>query len=128
MGRKRSGLLIFLIAAERTEDIVRTTGFRGGCTMKYNLPERVEREIVMFAGKHSVTKVVLFGSRARGSNTERSDVDIAVYGGDFDEFYWDIKENVHSLLMFDVIDMDSGISEELKKEIERDGVVIYEKA
>ena len=127
MGRKRSGLRIFLIAAERTEDIVRTTGFRGGCTMKYNLPERVEREIVMFAGKHSVTKVVLFGSRARGS-TERSDVDIAVYGGDFDEFYWDIKENVHSLLMFDVIDMDSGISEELKKEIERDGVVIYEKA
>ena len=96
--------------------------------MKYNLPERVEREIVMFAGNHSVTKVVLFGSRARGSNTERSDVDIAVYGGDFDEFYWDIKENVHSLLMFDVIDMDSGISEELKKEIERDGVVIYEKA
>ena len=96
--------------------------------MKYNLPERVEREIVMFGGKHSVTKVVLFGSRARGSNTERSDVDIAVYGGDFDEFYWDIKENVHSLLMFDVIDMDSAISEELKKEIERDGVVIYEKA
>ena len=96
--------------------------------MKYNLPERVEREIVMFAGKHSVTKVVLFGSRAGGSNTERSDVDIAVHGGDFDEFYWDIKENVHSLLMFDVIDMDSGISEELKKEIERDGVVIYEKA
>ena len=128
MGRKRSGLRIFLIAAERTEDIVRTIGFRGGCTMKYNLPERDEREIVMFAGKHSVTKVVLFGSRARGSNTERSDVDIAVYGGDFDEFYWDIKENVHSLLMFDVIDMDSGISEELKKEIERDGVVIYEKA
>ena len=55
-------------------------------------------------------------------------MDIAVYGGDFDDFYWDIKENVHSLLMFDVIDMDSGISEELKKEIERDGVVIYEKA
>ena len=78
--------------------------------------------------KRQVTKVVLFGSRARGSNTERSDVDIAVYGGDFDEFYWDIKENVHSLLMFDVIDMDSVISEELKKEIERDGVVIYEKA
>ena len=96
--------------------------------MKYNLPEIVARDIVMFPGKHAVTKVVLFGSRARGSNTERSDVDIAVHGGDFDEFYWDIKENVHSLLMFDVIDMDSGISEELKKEIERDGVVIYEKA
>lgn len=95
--------------------------------MKYNLPERVEREIVLFARKHSVEKVILFGSRARGDNTERSDVDIAVYGGDFDGFYWDIKENVHSLLMFDVVDAASGISEGLNSEIERDGVIIYEK-
>ena len=95
--------------------------------MKYNIPERVEREIAMFARKHSIEKVILFGSRARGDNTERSDVDIAVYGGEFDSFYWDIKENVHSLLMFDVVDADSGISDELKNEIDRDGVVIYEK-
>ena len=79
--------------------------------MKYNLPERVIR-----------------GSRARGTNTERSDIDIAVYGGDFDSFYWDIKEKVHSLLMFDVVEIDAGISEELRKEIKKDGVVIYEKA
>ena len=77
---------------------------------------------------HSVRKIILFGSRARGNNTERSDVDIAVYGGDFDSFYWDIKENIHSLLMFDVINADASISEELKKEIKKDGVVIYEKA
>ena len=96
--------------------------------MKYNLPERVLRDISSIARKHSVTKVTLFGSRARGTNTERSDIDIAVYGGDFDSFYWDIKENVHSLLMFDVIEADSSISEELKKEIEKDGVTIYEKA
>ena len=96
--------------------------------MKHNLPERVLRDISSIARKHSVTKVTLFGSRARGTNTERSDIDIAVYGGDFDSFYWDIKENVHSLLMFDVIEADSSISEELKKEIEKDGVVIYEKA
>ena len=96
--------------------------------MKYNLSERVLRDISSIARKHSVTKVILFGSRARGTNTERSDIDIAVYGGDFDSFYWDIKENVHSLLMFDVIEADSSISEELKKEIEKDGVTIYEKA
>ena len=58
----------------------------------------------------------------------RRDVDIAVYGGDFDSFYWDIRENIHSLLMFDVINADDSISEELKKEIKKDGVVIYEKA
>lgn len=96
--------------------------------MKHNLPERVLKDISSIARKHSVTKVILFGSRARGTNTERSDIDIAVYGGDFDSFYWDIKENVHSLLIFDVIEADSSISEELKKEIEKDGVTIYEKA
>ena len=73
-------------------------------------------------------KLSYFGSRARGTNTERSDIDIAVYGGDFDSFYWDIKEKVHSLLMFDVVEIDAGISEELRKEIKKDGVVIYEKA
>mgnify|MGYP000243445247 CR=1 FL=1 len=46
--------------------------------MKYDLPERVQKDICSFARKHSVTKVILFGSRARGDNTERSDVDIAV--------------------------------------------------
>ena len=96
--------------------------------MKYNLPDRVLRDISRFAKMHSITKVILFGSRARGTNTERSDIDIAAYGGDFDSFYWDIKENVHSLLMFDVIEADAGISGELEEEIRKDGVVIYEKA
>ena len=50
--------------------------------MKYNIPERVLRDISVFAKKYSINKVILFGSRARGDNTERSDIDIAVYGGD----------------------------------------------
>lgn len=96
--------------------------------MKYNIPERVLRDISTFAKKYSIDKIILFGSRARGDNTDRSDIDIAVYGGDFDSFYWDIKEKVHSLLSFDVVEADKRISEELKQEIEKDGVVIYEKA
>lgn len=96
--------------------------------MNYNLPDRVMRELSSFARKHSVKKIILFGSRARGTNTERSDIDIAVYGGDFDNFYWDVKEKIHSLLMFDIIQADKTISDDLKKEIEKDGVVIYEKA
>ena len=93
-----------------------------------NLPERVFREITMFAKKHSIQKVILFGSRSRGTQRERSDIDIAVYGGDFDSFYWDIKENVHSLLRVDIVEADGDISEELREEIVKDGVVIYEKA
>ena len=96
--------------------------------MKYNLPDRVLRELSSMAKASSVTKIILFGSRARGTNTERSDIDIAVYGGDFDSFYWDVKEKIHSLLMFDIVQADGAISDELKQEIEKDGVVIYEKA
>ena len=95
--------------------------------MKYNLPDRVLRELSSFAQKYSVTKIILFGSRARGTNTERSDIDIAVYGGNFDGFDWDVKEKINSLLMFDIVQADSSISDELIKEIEKDGVVIYEK-
>jgi predicted nucleotidyltransferase len=96
--------------------------------MEYNIPERVKRDILAFAKKHNISKVVLFGSRARGTNSERSDIDIAVMGGDFDGFYWETMENAHSLLSFDIIDLDKNNSEDLKKEIERDGVIIYEKA
>ena len=95
--------------------------------MKCHISDRIVKDISVSARKHDIQEVILFGSRARGTNTERSDIDIAVRGGDFNSFYWDIKENVHSLLIFDIIDLDSGVSEELKKELERDGVVIYEK-
>ena len=96
--------------------------------MKAYLPNRVLNTIRLFAEKHKVQKVILFGSRARGTHTERSDIDIAVVGGDFDAFYWDIKENIHSLLMFDIVNMDESTSDDLREEIEKDGIMIYEKA
>lgn len=96
--------------------------------MKYNVPDRVIKDISAFSKKYNVQKVILFGSRARGTHTERSDIDIAVIGGDFDSFYWAVKETIHSLLSFDIVDYDSEASEQLKREIEKDGVVIYEQA
>lgn len=95
--------------------------------MKHNIPDRVLNEIATFAHKRNVESVMLFGSRAKGTHAERSDIDIAVRGGDFDGFYWDVKEQVHSLLSFDIVDLNSA-SDELKKEIERSGITIYEKA
>ena len=78
------------------------------------------------AKKNKIKKVILFGSRARGTHKERSDIDLAVSGGNAGEFYSDLEDDAWTLLMFDVVDIDNGISEELKKEIDRDGVVIYE--
>lgn len=94
--------------------------------MKYNLPERAVKDIAVFAQDHDIQKVILFGSRARGAHTEKSDIDLAVSGGDIEAFYWDIKENVHSLLTFDIVDY-RGASADLQEEIERDGITIYEK-
>lgn len=96
--------------------------------MRYNIPERVMRDLIIFSKEYNIQRLILFGSRARGTHTDRSDIDIAVSGGDFDSFYWAVKEKVHSLLLFDIVEWNADISEELKKEIERDGVVIYEKA
>ena len=48
--------------------------------MKYNIPERVLKDISAFAKKYSINKVILFGSRAKGTARERSDIDIAVSG------------------------------------------------
>ena len=92
-----------------------------------NVPDRVIADITRFAKDKGVRKVILFGSRARGTNRERSDIDIAVSGGDFINFYYDIEEKAWTLLMFDIVNLDEPISDELKHEIERDGVVIYEK-
>lgn len=96
--------------------------------MQYNIPKRVLEDIAACGQKYNVDKIILFGSRAKGTHRERSDIDIAVFGGDFDEFYWDIKENAWTLLMFDIVNMSERISEELQKEIDKYGVTIYEKA
>lgn len=96
--------------------------------MTNSLPLRVADAIARFAEECGVRKVILFGSRAKGTNGPRSDVDIAVRGGDFDAFYWAVKERMPSLLLFDVVSLDSSVSAELRQEIDKDGVTIYEKA
>ncbi len=95
--------------------------------MKYDLDTRVENDIIRIAKKNNIKKIILFGSRARGTNSERSDIDLAVSGGNALDFYYDVEEQAWTLLLFDVVDLDRGISNELRAEIDRDGVIIYEK-
>ncbi|MBR0237142.1 MAG: nucleotidyltransferase domain-containing protein [Thermoguttaceae bacterium] len=95
--------------------------------MKYNIPDRALEDIIALAKKNDIKKVILFGSRARGTHTERSDIDLAVVGGDAMNFYYDLEEKAWTLLKFDVVNLDKDVSEKLQKEIERDGVVIYGK-
>ena len=95
--------------------------------MAVALPQNVLSEIIRRAEKHEIRKVTLFGSRARKTNRERSDIDLFVTGENVDEFRFALDEESETLLRFDVVDSSKAISDELKAEIEKDGVVIYEK-
>lgn len=93
-----------------------------------NLPERIESDLTALAERYGISKIVLFGSRARGDNGSKSDVDIAVFGcNDFSSFSLDVDDEVQTLLKFDIVNMDEKVSDELRDAIQRDGVVIYEK-
>lgn len=89
--------------------------------------ETVYDQIGQFAKLHGARRVTLFGSRARGTNNPKSDIDIAVEGClSFDALYDDLQENLWSLLSLDIINLDDRVSDELRQEIARDGKVLYE--
>lgn len=94
---------------------------------KYGFDEKVLTSIIDIGKKYDVDKIVLFGSRARGDWRERSDIDIAVYGGNADAFALDIDEDVPTLLKFDIVDMNREVQAELIDSINNEGVAIYEK-
>lgn len=90
--------------------------------------QNVYQQIVEISKKYQVKKVVLFGSRARGTNMPKSDIDLAIYGcADFGGLSDSLNEDLWSLLKLDIINMDNKyVSPELVSEIEKDGVVLYE--
>ena len=86
-------------------------------------------QIVDISKSYNVKKVVLFGSRARGTNLPKRDIDLAIYGcQNFGELSDHLNEDLWSLLQLDIINMDDKhLSSDLKAEIQRDGIVLYEK-
>ena len=91
------------------------------------LKENIIREIKDLAIECGVEKVILFGSRARGDNKERSDIDLAIEGGKTALFAVEAEEKIRTLLMFDIVDLGGFVQEELRKSIETEGELIYEK-
>ena len=89
--------------------------------------EQVYSQIADFAQARGARRVLLYGSRARGTNGPKSDIDLAVEGcADFPGFYDDVQERLWSLLKVDVVNLDGPVSDALRADIARDGKVIYE--
>ena len=72
-------------------------------------------------------KVILFGSRAKGTALERSDIDIAVCGEEDIEKLREELEDIPTLYTIDVLDMDECGNELLLEDIKQYGRKIYEK-
>lgn len=86
-------------------------------------------EIKKIAKKENLNKVILFGSRARKDNLERSDIDLAVYTEDlllYNNFV-EALEELETLLKFDVTLIDDDMNEDFLNSIAKEGKVIYEK-
>lgn len=100
--------------------------------MRMNLDQQIIQELCTIADQYHIKKIVLFGSRAGKNSHVHSDIDLAVYGITSAAQYLDFQEavegQVHTLLQFDLVDMNAvSVSDALRDEIKKDGVVLYEK-
>lgn len=87
----------------------------------------VADEIRELALRCGITRVILFGSRARGDFRRESDIDLAVSGGNVDRFRLAVEEETSTLLRYDVVNMDLHMQPSLRESIEKEGIILYEK-
>lgn len=87
--------------------------------------EEVLSMILNACKAYNATRVILFGSRAKGTHRERSDFDIAVSGvNDMNRFRDEIDE-LPTLYTIDVLNLDTCKNQLLLEDIESYGREIY---
>jgi predicted nucleotidyltransferase len=94
----------------------------------YGLKETLINEIVTLATENNISELYLHGSRARGDFKPKSDIDLAIKGGNVLNFIFDIDEKTNTLLTFDIADLDNTYSKAFLDEINKNKVNLYEKA
>lgn len=95
-----------------------------------NLDVRLIENIREIGKKHAIKKIVLFGSRSRGDNRLVSDIDLAIFpmsGFAKRGTLASELEDLHTLLKVDIVFIDESIDSLLIKNIEREGVALYER-
>ena len=86
--------------------------------------EDVIEEITQRCRKYGAQEIILFGSRAKGTATERSDIDIAVSGvKDFDTLS-DEVEDLPTLYSVDLLNLDTCRNDLLLEDIRQYGCKI----
>lgn len=101
--------------------------------MEFGLTDSTLKKIRdVLAGYESVEKVVIYGSRAKGTYRQGSDIDLTLFGDSLDERQCaDIADALDELLLPYMIDLSVYAQidhDELKKHIDRVGRVLYQKS
>lgn len=88
------------------------------------IPDLVQQ----LAREPTVQRVLLFGSRARGTARERSDIDLAVDAPGASEQEWAriaiAVDEAETLLRIDLVRLDEA-SGDFREEIEREGMILF---
>ena len=91
----------------------------------FGLKDNVLAFIIDTAKECEMSEVILFGSRVKGSFTQKSDIDLAVSGERFHDFTEALDERCPTLLSFDFVNLSEPLSDEFSKRISEEGVRIY---
>lgn len=91
--------------------------------------ESIYSSIASLGKKYKASKIVLFGSRARGDHRDRSDIDIAVYCMPEKNrtLFCEEIEALPTLIDFDIIYVSEKTNTKLIENIERDGILLMSK-
>ena len=100
--------------------------------MEYGLEDSTIEKICSVLNQFtSISKAVLYGSRAKGNYKKGSDIDLCLFGKDIDQLLvYRIEESLDDLLLpyqFDLSAYSSLSNKELIDHIDRIGVVFYQR-
>ena len=92
------------------------------------MPHSIQRLISYLIDSQAVTKIVLFGSQARGTAASHSDYDFAIWVNNrsaWAKLLADVTEKNLTLLPVDLL-LYEELSIEYRSQIDREGQLIYE--
>lgn len=84
-------------------------------------PEDVIKEVGRLCRKHQAKEVILYGSRAKGTARERSDIDIAVAGADDFDLLSEEVDDLPTLYSVDLLNLDTCRNQLLLEDIREYG-------
>ena len=95
---------------------------------KYGIEEEIFNNIVdAFKNIEEIEYVILFGSRAKNTYKDTSDIDLAVKFKNLDKKLLLIRrlDEIKCILKFDVLNIENISNQKLLENIKKEGITIY---